>query len=185
VGSYFAIAHYALRQGVFHDLSLPHESAIPFMPWTVWIYATVYIVPGIAFLMLRSWPELKVMMRLFAVNLFVVEIIWFFFPVQYTLRPNLPAPPAGFLMETIRWFYVLDFPPINCFPSLHVSYAFLTYYVFKAFRPKWAPVFLILAWLIAISTITFKQHFIWDVVMAMFISYILSHLLLKKIPTYD
>lgn len=178
--SYFLIAHYVTLRGVFYTPILPGEGDIPFIPWTFFIYILCYVVPPFAFLLLQSKTEIKKALWAFLIGLWVHKIIWIFYPVKYVLRPHITPHPSETLLKIIVDFFKLDSPPVNCFPSLHVTYAFLTYFAIRAYRPRLAPYFLVLAFVISLSTMTFKQHYVADVISGLFLAMILRLLFLRE-----
>lgn len=178
--SYFILVHHVVSQGVVHSLLLPGEEKIPFFPWSFFIYCLVYVVPALAFLLLKTYESVLASVRAFFAAIAIHIIIWFFYPVEYCLRPSsLPQAPQP-LMTWVDFMFRLDNPPVNCFPSLHVTYAFLTYFAIRTYRPKFAPYFLVLALLISLSTLTFKQHFVADVVAGFLVAWGLKLIFFKK-----
>ena len=178
--SYFLLVQRVVSVGVFHSLLIPGEEKIPFLPWTFFIYCLVYIVPVMAFLFLKTRESLIASVRAFFAAIAIHIVVWFFYPVEYTLRPAiLPLQPQP-LMHWIDFLFRLDNPPVNCFPSLHVTYAFLTYFAIRTYRPKFAPYFLVLAILISLSTLTFKQHFVVDVVAGFLVAWGLALFFFKR-----
>ena len=89
-------------------------------------------------------------------------MIWLFYPVQYHLRPTLPLATSG-LIFWIQFFYQMDGAALNCFPSLHVTFAFLFFYLAYTFHRKLTWHLLIYATLVSLSTLTFKQHYVLDI----------------------
>ena len=103
--------------------------------------------------------------------------MWLVYPVEYHLRPNLVVPTSWF-MRLVDGFYKFDNPPLNCFPSLHVTGAFLSYFVVKKFKPSLENFLFVLAILISISTLTFKQHYILDVFAGFGVAFFLKKIFL-------
>jgi membrane-associated phospholipid phosphatase len=62
---------------------------------------------------------------------------------------------------TLVWFFDTA---KDCFPSQHVAVAFLTAFHVQRLSRSWGPPFFLLAIAIAISTLTTKQHYLWDVI---------------------
>lgn len=75
--------------------------------------------------------------------------------------------------------YALD-EPINTFPSMHVSFAFLSYYLMKKFQPRLQNVFLSLAIATTVSTFFVKQHYILDAVSAVVLAYLIQVFYIAK-----
>lgn len=183
VASYFWIARHVEGRGIFYNPVLPGEETIPFLPQTFFIYILCYVVPPIMFLILPNWKSLTSTFWAFLTGLWIHKLIWLLFPVKYDLRPRIPQMVADPLLSLANRFFALDSPPVNCFPSLHVSYIFLTYFAVAAYRPRYAPLFFILAVAISLSTLTFKQHYVMDVVTGIVLALLLKYLFLK--PSVD
>jgi len=181
VAAYFLIAHYVVSKGVLHTPMLAWERNIPFLPWTFFIYILVYVTPLVAFLLLRTTVSLKAMFWSFFVSLTLHQICWIFYPVEFVLRPVIP-PNSGSLLTVTDAFLRLDSPAVNCLPSLHVTYAFLSYFVLHVYRPRLAPWFLFLAVIISISTLTFKQHYVVDVAGGILTALLMKWIFLRRSP---
>lgn len=181
--SYFLIARYVETRGTFYTPLLPGEETIPFIPQTFFVYILCYVVPVIMFLILPNWKSLVSTFWAFLIGLWIHKVIWLLFPVKYVLRPRIPYFVSDPLLSLTNILFTLDSPPVNCLPSLHVSYAFLTYFAVATYRPRYAPLFFILAIAISLSTLTFKQHYVMDVVTGIILALVLKFLFLK--PSVD
>ena len=83
---------------------------------------------------------------------------------------------GGFLNTLVKLNYSADLP-YNCFPSLHVAYAFIGALVLWNYKRTWAYTYLACAIIVAISVVLVKQHYILDVVggfITPFIAYYLA-----------
>ncbi len=136
------------------------DARTPFLPWTGWIYALVFFMPLFACLAVKTDDDVRLLVVSF-VGMTTVDTI--FFAAYPTVYPR-PAMAAGSLvalpMALVRFFDTAK----NCFPSQHVSAAFLTAFHVRRLSPSWGPAFLLLAAAIAVSTLTTKQHYLWDVI---------------------
>lgn len=125
------------------------DRAIPFLPWTIAIYLTQFVF--IFWMLWRARDIARPMMSIAIATLIavVVFIVW----------PTTIARPAttNAAFDALWLFDV----PTNCFPSLHVALAMIA----AAFWPdrRWRPAAFAWAALIAISTLTTKQHYAIDV----------------------
>jgi membrane-associated phospholipid phosphatase len=146
------------------SLELPGEALIPFVPASLFIYISVYLIFPIAFLLLNKLEDFEKLALVFLITSLVHYAFFLLMPVHFTLRPDLENG-QGVLASLIRLFYTFD-QTTNCFPSMHVSFAFLSYYGMKKFRPEHAPIFLFMALAISLSTLLMKQHYLLDVVSA-------------------
>ena len=152
---------------IYPSQELPYtlvDHAVPLMPNTIWIYASMYPMMFICFfLVFHRLDILERGYKAFLVLQLITFLIFIFYPVIYP-RHLFPLPtdmPFGtkFVFETIR---KAD-QPINCCPSLHVANSFLcSLFVWKAERKKGMAC---LAWsvIISFSTMSTKQHYFYDV----------------------
>lgn len=139
------------------------ERDIPLIPWTIWIYIVAY--PVYLIWTLASYREEAQMNRTmygFIVLMVMACILFLIFPVTYP-RSYYPLPPDNdmttVLFQTIR---NLD-KPNNCFPSMHVGICYLLGY---GIRDESKPKFyfsMFLSTVIALSTLTTKQHYSYDI----------------------
>lgn len=173
VVSYELIAWKTMERGVPPSAWLfPYENKIPFIPYFALIYSLVYVViPAALFLIHRG---LKRTLLAFFVGMVIQNVCWYYFPLINTLRPAPPYSSHDWLNALVALLYQLDDPPVNCFPSLHVSYAFLSYYTMRAFAPQYQKLFFVLAISISISTLFFKQHYLIDVLGGWLLAYVLA-----------
>ncbi len=179
---YALITYYVMHKGVFHTPVWARvDLAIPFMPWTFFIYILVYIIPAFTCFLLPTKKSMWITVGAFFTTLWIVNLFWAFFPVRCDLRPMIDPHASYYLMSAIASFYKFDYPPINCFPSLHVTYALLCYFAIRAFRPKYSTIFGIIAVLITLSTMTFKQHYLADVVAGILLACLINFIFFENI----
>ncbi|MBI2338840.1 MAG: phosphatase PAP2 family protein [Deltaproteobacteria bacterium] len=179
VVTYFAIRHYVVSRGVFYVPMFLWEKEIPFLPWTFFIYVLVYVTPLAAFLLLNTTESLKACFKSFFVSLTLHQIVWLVYPVKLEIRPMIDPNGGDWLVKMADAFLKLDTPAVNCLPSLHVTYAFLSYFAIHAYRPRLAPWFLFLAVVISLSTMTFKQHYAADVAAGILTALLMKWIFLK------
>ena len=141
------------------------DRLIPFWPWTGWIYASVYAFLAIAFVGMR---DLAVASRFLYACLFaqlVAAAVFVAFPTVYP-RELFPLPYGAAANDAalVGFWRSLD-TPANCFPSLHVSTCVLCLAACEA-GPlrRFRHVAGVVAVLLVASTLTFKQHFVVDLV---------------------
>jgi membrane-associated phospholipid phosphatase len=140
------------------------DQAIPFLPNTVWFYLSEYIFFGCVYALTRDYVNLnKYWYSFVALQLVSVAIFWIW-PTTY--------PRDGFPLTTDlnSWTYYAfsslreTDTPANCCPSLHVSSVYLSTFIFLDEQKKKFPFFFVWGTLIALSTLTTKQHYLIDVV---------------------
>jgi hypothetical protein len=162
VGGYGLMNHRPFTHGA-RQLHTSIDDSIPFLPWTVIIYWSVYAA--------YAWPLFVVRCpRLFRRTAFaylailtVAYLSFRFFPVTAAgLRPDISTlDPHSFCDWGIWLVYMLD-APHNLFPSLHLAIACqAAFSIWRAHR--------VVGWLaglqalaIGISTWTVKQHWVAD-----------------------
>lgn len=145
-----------------NDLSIPLDHAIPFIPWTFWVYFTGYIA-GI-FFSVFAFRNTKTFYKtcLAIVVGQTIITVWFFILPSTFPRPLDSG--TGMTGEALRWFWVLD-PPNNTFPSKHVC--IMTLCALGMWRDdnnrlKWISTAFWLGVLITVHTA--KQHYLVDAV---------------------
>jgi membrane-associated phospholipid phosphatase len=131
---------------------------IPFLAWTIWVYASYYLLLVLAVLL----PDDKRRSDA-AYALALAAIIG---AVIFTLWPNsvMRQSPAfdgatGFLW---RLLFSVD-TPMNALPSLHVANTCLAAIALWSRRGLWRIIAPVWATLVILSTLTTKQHYAIDV----------------------
>ncbi len=136
------------------------DNSIPFLPWTGWIYATIYVLPLIATVFIRKVDEIKVLLFVFICTATICSLVFAFYPTIYP-RPKMIS--QGFWSLPLEVIRGADFPG-NCWPSEHVAFSFLSAFIMYRSSSKWGNFLIFWSVLIGISTLTTKQHYVWDVV---------------------
>lgn len=176
--AYFAVA--ALTTG--RTLSAPElalDRAIPLRPaWTP-VYLSMWVFSLLPVLVVRG-TELR--RRTILTYITVATSAYLVFLIYPTSAPRPDAVAGdGVLAWCLRTLYALD-PPYNCFPSLHVAYAFLAALsVHRVHRGAGALAF---AWaaLIGVSTVFIKQHYVADVVSGAALAFVAYAICLYGFP---
>jgi membrane-associated phospholipid phosphatase len=166
---YTACGAFGYQQAV--RLYMPEfEQNIPFWTDTIWIYIVLY--PAYLIWALYTYKDIEGMNKtLFGfVFLTLISCITFLiFPVTYP-REMYPLPFNNNLSTLIfRATRELD-KPNNCLPSLHVGLCYLFAFGFYRENKKkfWISVFI--SSLVAVSTLTTKQHYIYDIALGFLFS---------------
>ncbi len=148
---------------VARELRTPFDDAIPFLPWTVWLYSWVYTSSLYPAFVVRNE---QLFLRVVAAYLLVIAAslgTFIAMPVSSAaLRPDVSLLDVHTLDGWgVRLTYFVD-PPYNLFPSLHLSMATLAALSAGAARPRWGWLASPIVAAIAITICTMKQHFIVD-----------------------
>lgn len=134
---------------------------MPFWPPAGWVYASIYFMPMVLPLFIRSRRILNVTIITFFLVATIEGLIFFSFPTIYP-REMYPLTDT-FKDFPLNWIRNID-QPLNCFPSQHVSLAFLTAFVLEKISTRKGIVAILWAFAIAISTLLTKQHYVWDLI---------------------
>lgn len=157
---YFAGNHFPLSEPRLLRVT-EVDAAIPFWPWTAVIYVSAYLQGISAFLTLKRFIDLQHFLEIFAVTVLVAGFIHWALPTRFP-RELFPLDAGDLSTLPLRLVRLVD-TPNSCFPSLHVGLSFACAFAIRQPRPRlwWA----FFAWsvVIAVSTLTTKQHYLVDV----------------------
>jgi membrane-associated phospholipid phosphatase len=159
---YFGIAYAHLNRST-ELLRTRLDDMIPFWPWTAWFYLPIYA--GIFLICMASFRS----RRLYNRGLLAVVVVMLvgaaghlLIPAEYP-RPIL-RPPFGDISTAFMAMVQQVDPPGNVFPSLHVAQTSTLAFLLCRDRPRLGRLTVVMGALLALSTLTTKQHFIADVV---------------------
>ncbi|HVI04052.1 MAG TPA: phosphatase PAP2 family protein, partial [Enhygromyxa sp.] len=143
----------------------PIDRAIPFVPWTVWLYGTITWVCLGAWLTVPSRAAGARLLASISIAAITCSIVFVLFPTSFPreLYP-LESLDSASLRELSR-LRAAD-SPSNCLPSLHVALAWGIALSWAGnFRERRLVQAAAIAWalIISVTTITTKQHFVVDV----------------------
>lgn len=136
------------------------DRAIPLDPVWMLAYGSIWIF---AFLPVFVVPNPALTRRVMLAVLAVIVIAYLGFLAYPTVLPRPEKLGDGFLARSLEITYSLD-PPYNCFPSLHVAWAFVA--ALSCYRVHRGVGIVALVWaaVIGVSTLYTKQHYVVDVV---------------------
>jgi membrane-associated phospholipid phosphatase len=137
----------------------PFEERIPQIPASVWIYLSYFVLLILTGVRIGRLPWAA---RATATVAFVVICCGISYVVHPTTIIRPPASAEGLSVGLLEWMRTMD-PPNNCFPSMHVALAFGCALIGWKARPRQGPWLAVWAVLIAVSTLTTKQHYVLDV----------------------
>jgi membrane-associated phospholipid phosphatase len=131
---------------------------IPFLPWTVWIYVSDYLLLTLAILLSSDRRRSEA-----AYGLLLAALIGF---VIFTLWPTgiIRSSPSFEGVTGLLWklIYAID-TTTNAFPSLHVANTCIAARALYGKGGAWRVVTPIWASAVILSTLTTKQHYFVDV----------------------
>jgi membrane-associated phospholipid phosphatase len=159
---YFGIGNLPLQRST-ELLRTRLDDAIPFLPWTSWCYLPFYAA---IFIMAIGGFRHRALFDRTARSVVAVMLVGALchglIGAEYP-RTVLVPPYAGLSEAFMAWVQHVDRPG-NVFPSLHVAHTTMLSLMLVRERPVLGRVALVMATLLALSTLTTKQHFIADVV---------------------
>jgi membrane-associated phospholipid phosphatase len=177
---YFAIGNAHLHRST-ELLRTRLDDALPFWPWTAWCYLPFYAA---IFVMAIGGFRHR---ALFDRTARSVLLVMFVGALGHTLvraeypRPVLHAPFSGLSETFMAWVQSVD-QPGNVFPSLHIAHTTMLSLLLMRDRPRLGGVALGMATLLAISTMTTKQHFVADVVSGYLLAFLGVWLAVRGLP---
>ncbi len=179
VATLIMLQFYSLANRTFEhkvDLLLPIDEMIPFIPWTVFVYQSLYIMVLVGAMLCPPRDFIRIMGALI-----VTECIAFCFFAAFTSyypRPDPASIASPFWQDVYHFLHSTDNPG-NTFPSIHATMAYLIGWRMRVVTGSWAWVL----WGICVSltTMTTKQHYIVDVLAAIPLAYIVNRLLFRSL----
>ena len=172
------------RNWNLHSLAIPLDKQIPLIPWTIVIYFGCYIFWIIGYLYNAAMDKRHCYRFLMADWLAkaVCFICYVVYPTTNT-RPEIVG--SDIWAQLMRFLYSMDAAD-NLFPSIHCLVSWLCYIGIRGNKkvPQWIrTTFCICAIAVFISTLTTKQHVIYDVVAGVAlveVTYRVSKLIVKR-----
>lgn len=162
------------------------DSRIPYLPWTIVIYGcnlVFYLLPVLTYPKTASGARelFELYSGLIMITL-VACVVFILCPAEMTLRVAADHQGGSMLLhENNLALHAVD-PSFNTWPCLHVAQPGLIILVVTRWlgQRHWT-VFLWIGWTaLAISTLTTKQHFIWDIITGSVLALAYWHWKLRK-----
>lgn len=151
---------------IFEPRELPLtwvDKKMPFLPWTVWTYISEYLFFLVCIFVCKKPLNMNRFLYAFIALQGLSVLIFFVFPTTFP-RGDFPLPEGNSLtLKTFVFLRSID-APTNCFPSLHVGSCYLMSFLFLHEKKSQFLMFFLWATVVAISTLTTKQHYLADVV---------------------
>lgn len=138
------------------------DNVMPFWPWTVWVYITEYAYFLLAYFGLRNNENVTRYFYAYMTILMISIVVFVLYPVTFP-RDQYPVPETAFSGWALTFLRTYMDAPANCLPSLHVSSCFISSFCFWPENRKKAVVFSLWSCMVALSTMTTKQHYFIDV----------------------
>jgi membrane-associated phospholipid phosphatase len=141
-------------------LATPLDARIPFVPESIYVYASVYLLIALPIFVIDSPALFRRAALAYAAIVTFCLLCFRFFPVSGAeLRPALAAVEASpFVLWGLRLNYGLD-PPVNLFPSLHVAGATIAAFAAGRARAAYGALAGVLVAAVVVAVCTIKQHY--------------------------
>lgn len=140
------------------------DRAVPFMPWTVWLYGTITWGCLAAWASVPSRADAARLLSAITIASVSCCVVFLLFPTTF---PRELHPLSGVDTATVRELTRLREAdsPTNCLPSLHVALAWAIALTWGSSREHAGLRFIACLWalVVSITTVTTKQHFVLDV----------------------
>lgn len=133
------------------------DGAVPFLDWSVWVYLSQFLLIASGILFARDDLDRS---HTFYALLVATVLAAPFFIAWPTTVPRVAPGADGITGLAWRLLHLAD-TPANCFPSLHVALAVIS--ARALWRRGWQTLATVWPILIAISTLTTRQHVALDV----------------------
>ena len=140
------------------DFLLPVDTSIPFLPWTIFVYQSLYAMVMIAAYMSKPREFLELMGGMVAIHLccYVCFYVW----TAHYPRPSPTLIDSLFFRALYTALHEIDGAG-NTFPSIHASASIFVGWRMRQMRSGWGwPLWGVV---VALSTLTVKQHFVVDI----------------------
>ena len=170
------LAYFSIQAFVSNKYSflIPLDEKIPFVPEFIWVYHTLMPVIMLTLIFqVKSKSNFYFTIWALFVATGVLCLFYIIFPSYYP-RPDYTF--TTFTEKFVELTYDLD-KSCNTFPSGHVTFswiAFLSALKTPAYRNRLPVRIFYLTWIstITLSTLTLKQHYIFDVISGIFLALI-------------
>lgn len=143
----------------FTGLETWADAYIPFIPQFVWFYFLYYLWVLAVVPVLNDRESFYHTAAAFAVLQVAAVTTFVLFP-SFMVRPEVVG--DGWSYDLVRWMYKVD-EGFNLIPSLHVGHSTLVALTYREHKPKVFPIIAAGTFMIALSTVFIKQHYIIDV----------------------
>jgi len=174
-GGYFLVGKLSLKREM-HTLMLDMDRMIPFDPYFVWLYLTIYPAFLVPFFYIDKKSLVKMVMHSYITVLILSYFVFLLYPVYYP-RPQLVE--TDFSTWALSLVYKGD-PQWNCFPSTHCAMALMAALVLLEANVALGIWGIIIALSIGISTLIIKQHYIVDIFAGYGITLLVYYLYFKE-----
>jgi len=170
--TYTVINILSLGRAYFY-FGMPFEVKIPVIPLFLIIYASSYLLIAMPFFVLKRKNEIRKLIYIYSFIAAISFVIFLIIPAKVVR----PAGFEGFMAGLLNLFWGYIDLPYNTMPSLHISLSLAGAYLMR----KYFNFAFLLVWvfLIAVSALLIKQHYILDIITGLILSILVIFLFRK------
>ena len=182
---YFGIKFF---QSNYHTIIFIVDDKIPFIPYFVYFYNMFYPFIFLFFYYVYCKDTKTYKNSVFAgiIGYLICDVIFLIYPT-IMVRADINNINMDFLTKfVVNATYYFDEPPLNCLPSVHVLFCLqviFTTILCKNIKTKYKIFIIIFSFLIILSTLFIKQHYVYDAIAALIVCSI-SNLIVFLIRKY-
>lgn len=146
---------------------------MPFWTWTVWFYFTEYVIFLCAYFGLRKKENISRYLYAYMSILILSVVVFTLYPVTFP-RADYPVLGNSISDQALNFLRTYMDSPANCLPSLHVSSCYISSLCFWSESRKKSMLYFAWSTIVAISTMTTKQHYfvdVWTATLVTFVAY--------------
>ncbi len=143
------------------ELSLTEiDHAMPFWPWTLWLYFGFILGQIGMALMVRDAALFRQALVAYGIAMSLTLVVHFLWPTCI-VRPD-PVADGTFHTWAYRLVLACD-APNSCFPSAHICGPVVIFWAYwRDSRPLGAWLLFLALPILTLSILTTKQHYLWD-----------------------
>lgn len=172
-GGYGLLVHMNAARGItLWDPGVALDYSLPVLPWTIVPYVTYFLYGPLSVLATprtdRGRQDLMLFYQVLVWMNLIGFVVYIVVPCEIQIVQDVPPEVLegnGIVGALFRFVHGFD-RPFNAWPSMHASMSLaIALYAARTWRRPWARLLLAAAWgLLALSILTTKQHYLFDLV---------------------
>lgn len=159
------------------------DQAIPFILWTVWPYVGLNVSNAVMPFFVHKRSNFRQLVVTLSIAMAISILFWLFWPISFA-RPDVPT--ANTASAYLYRALIQVDQPLNCFPSAHIAGPAVQLIFVTRENPKLKFALWGIFGLAALTVLTTKQHYGWDVLGAVALvlfSYKLGERIVSRWPS--
>lgn len=178
---YYPSSYFTIHRS--YDLMTAFDRAIPFVPWTWWIYFPHYLAMlVISTVAIQDRRILHRTMLAILLAQFISSCLYFVVPSTFPRPEHVEG--VGLTAGAMRWFWTVD-PANNTFPSTHTAIAFLAAFGVRKDGSRIWWYSLAGAMGVFVTVHTAKQHYWIDAVAGVAVALLAFNIVFRLLPVAE